>query len=158
MLGIISALCVQYFWLIIMLLALLLEALTVALVSIWFALGALLAWLAQLAGCSWLLQVLLFVLVSLVTILFTFKYKPLRMQIFRQVRPTNYDALINQKAIVIKTVNDSSCMSVGQIKVNQQVWSAYVSDLDEEGTSYPVGTKVKIVKILGVHAYVTSVE
>lgn len=154
----IEAFIMQYFWLAIMLLALLIEGITVSLVSVWFALGALVAWLAQYCGLSWIYQVLVFFVISLLTLLLAFKCKPFRKQLCRQIRPTNYDALLNQEAVVIAEVSSETSPTVGQIKVKQQIWSAYLSEEVSQTESYPVGKKVKIVKISGVHAYVTSAE
>ncbi|KXB42589.1 NfeD family protein [Amygdalobacter nucleatus] len=148
----------QNFWLVIMLLSLFVEAMTVALVSVWFALGALLAWIAEILGASLTTQVLLFFSSSLLTLAFTFKFQPLRRHLCRQVVPTNCDALIGQVGVVIKEVTNDMSQAAGQIRVNQQIWSAYISPDETEATSYIVGSKVKVIKIVGVHAYVTATE
>ena len=59
---------------------------------------------------------------------------------------------------MIKEVTNDMSQAAGQIRVNQQIWSAYISPDETEATSYIVGSKVKVIKIVGVHAYVTATE
>ena len=59
------------YWLIGIVVLLVIEALTLGLTTIWFAGGALAAFIACVAGGSLVLQIILFVAVSLVLLFFT---------------------------------------------------------------------------------------
>ena len=61
----------MYIWLGLMVLFLLVEAATAGLTTIWFAGGALIAFLAALLGGNLVIQVVVFVLVSLLLLVFT---------------------------------------------------------------------------------------
>lgn len=136
-------------WLIALIAFLVIEAVTINLVTIWFAAGSLGAMIAALAGGSYLLQGILFLVISLLGfLLFIFVVKP-RMGARRtQAVPTNADRIINQEAIVIKTIDPLA--GVGQIQVCGQIWSATA----EGERVIPAGSKVYVRAIKGVKAVV----
>lgn len=135
------------FWFILFIMLLLIEIVTVNLVSIWFALGSISALIATFFTDSLFIQVLVFVLVSIVTLLVT---KPL-IKKFRKVEviPTNLDRVIGKKGVVIKKISPDE---FGEVKVLGTVWTA-VSDSDIE-----VGSNVLVEKIDGVKLIVFEEE
>ena len=80
--------CAPYFiWGILFVLAVVAEIVSFQLVSIWFAAGALAAFLAACFGGSVMLQIILFLAVSVVLLLFT---RPIAKKIFSfGIRDTN---------------------------------------------------------------------
>jgi membrane protein implicated in regulation of membrane protease activity len=62
---------VGYAWLGLVVACVIIEALTVSLATIWFAAGALVAWLVYLTGLGFEVQIVVFLLVSIVCLLFT---------------------------------------------------------------------------------------
>ena len=129
-------------WLLLMVAFLVAETLTVGLVSIWFAGGALVAVILSLLEVSPLTQVIVFFVVSIGLLLSTRKIFVEKLNTGKE--NTNVDALIGDTGQVIMAINP---MEVGQVKVNGQVWSAIADDqlltLDE-------GTYVTIKAIEGV--------
>ena len=73
-------------WLGILALLLVVEAITAGLTTIWFAGGALVAAIACYAGANLTVQILLFLCVSLVLLIFT---RPLAMKYFKQRNHTD---------------------------------------------------------------------
>ena len=82
-------------WLGILALLLVVEAITAGLTTIWFAGGALVAAIACYAGANLTVQILLFLCVSLVLLIFT---RPLAMKYFnKETIQTNANSLIGKK-------------------------------------------------------------
>ncbi len=135
-----------YLWLGAFLVFLVVEAVTVGLVSIWFAGGALVSLAAAAFNAPLWLQFVLFVAVSVLLLIFT---KPLISKyVNNKAIPTNADALIGKTAIVIEDIDNDE--TVGQVKVGGQVWSAYT----EDGNFAKKGDKVTVKSISGVHLIV----
>ena len=137
-------------WLVLMVVFLVLEATTVAMVSLWFAAGALVALLVSLLHLKIWIQVVLFCLVSGVLL------ACLRPMVRRHFTPkltrTNVDAIVGTKGMVTAEI-DNVC-AAGQVKLGSMEWSARSSD----GRIIPVGTMIQVDRIEGVKAYVTPVE
>lgn len=96
------------------------EALTVGLTSIWFAVGALIALFAELLGAELWLQITLFLVVSAVTLYFT---RPLvKKYVNSKVEPTNADMLIGKECRVTETVDNIA--GTGAVYVDGKTWTA----------------------------------
>ena len=130
-------------WLIAMIVLLVVEGLVPGLISIWFALGALAALVSALLHAPLWLQILLFVLFSLVLLFFT---RPIAVKYFNKDRiKTNAESLVGRTAIVISDINNLE--GIGQVTVSGQEWSARsVAD----GVLIPTGTVVTVRAINGV--------
>ncbi|MBR6529600.1 MAG: NfeD family protein [Firmicutes bacterium] len=129
-------------WLLLMVAFLVAETLTVGLVSIWFAGGALVAVILSLLEVSPLTQVIVFFVVSIGLLLSTRKIFVEKLNTGKE--NTNVDALIGDTGQVIMAINP---MEVGQVKVNGQVWSAIA---DDQLLTLEEGTYVTIKAIEGV--------
>jgi membrane protein implicated in regulation of membrane protease activity len=128
------------YWLAVMVLFLVIEAATVSLVSIWFAIGSVAAAIAAYVGLNMTEQVLVFVLVSAVTV-FIFK-KFFHDKVKKKYQPTNADALIGKNAMVTESIDSIS--GSGTVEIEGKLWSAK-SDVNIEK-----GTLVEVLKIEGV--------
>ena len=119
-----------------------LEGITAELVAVWFALGALAAFVASLLGASLWVQLVVFCGVSLVSLLAT---RPLVRRVLkvRQV-PTNADGLVGKSAVVTEAVSRIS--GTGRVKAGGLGWKA-LCETEEE---LPVDTVVNILRIEGV--------
>lgn len=137
-------------WLVLMVIFLIIEAMTVVTVSLWFAAGALVALLVSLIGLEIWIQVVLFFVVSGVLL------ACLRPLVQRHLKPritrTNVDALIGTKGYVTADIDNLS--AAGQVKLGGMEWSARST----HGLPIPAGTLVKVDHIEGVKAYVSPVE
>lgn len=139
-------------WLILAALFLLIEITSVMLLSIWFTGGALAAMVVALAGGGTGLQIVVFLLVSLLLLGVGWRYRK-KLNVGRFSRtPTNADRLIGRTAIV--TIPIDVVLGQGQVKVEGMIWSA----LSRNGDGIPVGARVKVLAIQGVKLIVELIE
>ena len=130
------------FWIVAAVVFGIIEAATVALITVWFAVGAVAAAVAAQLGGSVLSQVLTFVLVSGVLLIVT---RPMTNKFFvKKTEKTNADRLIGCEALVISPID--SIEGMGQVKIGGQVWAA----VSESGESVAEGETVKVLGIEGV--------
>lgn len=130
-------------WLVILIVSIAVEALTLGLTSIWFAGGALVALAASAFHAPVVLQVILFLVVSLLLLIFT---RPIAVKYFNKERvKTNVESLVGRQAIVISEIDN--LQGIGQVTVNGQEWSARSFEPDK---SLEVGAVVNVVAIDGV--------
>lgn len=134
---------IQIVWAVVMVAFIVLEGVTVALVSIWFAFGALLALVSSMFGASIAVQLVIFIVSSVGALIVTIPYsKNLRT---RKVE-TNANALIGQKFILIEKIEFNK---PGKVKVKGIEWNA-VSDNEINKVNVPVivvgidGNKLKV--------------
>lgn len=132
-----------YVWLGILALMVIVEIVTTQLVSIWFAAGALAAFLTALAGVEQIwVQILVFVLVSAVALAAT---RPLVKKVVNQkAEPTNADMVIGKTGTVTDTIDNLA--ETGTVKVNGAVWTARTAD----NSVIEKDEKVEILEIRGV--------
>ena len=138
------------FWLVMIVVFLLVEAATVALVSTWFALGSLAAMLVSLLKAPVWFQACIFVIVSAVCLT---ALRPLvRKHIKPKLTKTNVDAVIGSAGLV--TVAIDNVTAQGQVKLGAMEWSAR----SVSGNPIPAGTLVKVARIEGVKVFVEPLE
>ncbi len=136
------------FWIALLVVLVVIEAVTAQLVTIWFAAGAAAALIAELLNAPPWLQWLLFITVSVVTLIAT---RPLVRKATKQkIQPTNADRCIGQTAVVTEEIDNIA--GKGQVHVNGITWTARSSD----GTVFEKDRKVKVERIDGVKLIVTS--
>ena len=137
-------------WLALMIVFLLLEAGTVSMVSIWFAVGALAAMVASLCGGELWLQIVLFFAVSIVLLA---ALRPLARKYFTpKITKTNVDSVIGMQGLVTADINNVTAQ--GQVKLGAMEWTARSSS----GEPIKAGTLVKVDKVEGVKAFVTPAQ
>ena len=131
------------FWLAAVIVLGVVEALTVGLVTVWFALGALAALISSLFGGPLWLQILLFIVVTAVTLVTT---RPLVKKYFGKSshKATNADMVIGKQAHVTEDIDN--LMGEGAVKCMGKEWSAR----SENGEAIAKGETVTAVKIEGV--------
>lgn len=137
-------------WLLLLVAFLAAEAATVSMVSLWFAVSALVALLVALLGGPGWLQGTLFLVISAVLLAL------LRPLVKRYVTPritaTNVDSVIGSTGLVTTAIDNVS--AVGQVKLGAMEWTARSTS----GQLIPVGTRVRVDKIEGVKVYVSPAE
>ena len=131
------------YWLLASAVFLLIEILTLGLTSIWFAGGAVVAAIAALFGVPFLVQMLLFIVVT--CLLFALTRPVEKRYLNNRVQKTNTDALIGQTALVKETINNME--SKGYVQLNGQDWTARSA---EAGEIIPAGCEVVVKEIQGV--------
>lgn len=133
-------------WLGLAVLFMIIEAITVGLTCIWFAAGALVAMVLALLHAGIWVQIIGFLVVSLVLLFTTRKVFVEKLKTGSE--KTNCDALIGEKAKVITTIRPHE---VGQVKVKGQEWTAVSENQDE---TLEEGLMVTVIAIEGVKAVV----
>ena len=137
-------------WLILMLVFLFFEANSVALISMWFAGGSLVAMIAALCGAVVGVQITLFVGVS--AILLTLLRPFLRKFITPKQTKTNLDAVVGSKGIVLVEIDND--LAQGQVKLGAMEWTARSTN----GEKVLPGAQVVVDKIEGVKVFVSPVK
>ena len=133
-------------WFVLLVGFLMIESSTVAMVSIWFAAGALVALILSLLQVQLGVQVVAFLIVScaLLAALRPFVRKFIEPKIVK----TNVDSVVGSLGVVTQEIDN--LQACGQVKLGAMEWTAR-SASDE---SIPVGTRVRVVRIEGVKAIV----
>lgn len=137
-------------WLVLLVVFIMAEASTVAVVSMWFAVGSLAAMIASFLGAEFWLQAVVFMAVSC-GLLCTLR--PLVRKYFTpKLTKTNVDSVIGSTGLVTSPIDN--IMSQGQVKLGAMEWSARSTS----GEAIAVGTQVKVDRIEGVKVFVSPAE
>jgi membrane protein implicated in regulation of membrane protease activity len=116
----------EIFWLVLLIVFLVIEIATMGLTTIWFAGCALVAMLASFVGFEWPVQLIVFLLVSIVLLVLT---RPIALKYFNKERQkTNAESLIGQTALVIEDID--TLRGVGRVEVNGMEWSAKTEEAE----------------------------
>ena len=135
-------------WLAVMALAVFAEMSTMALVSVWCAVGALAAVFAAYFGAPLAAQLLLFIGVSIVTAAVV---RPLAKKYADPYKvPTNADRLVGMEARVTETINNG--YPTGAVYVDGKTWTARSAD----GAVIPKGEVVEIAAMEGIKLIVRA--
>lgn len=136
-------------WLIAFIVLLVIEAITLNLTTVWFAIGSAFAYLCSLFGLGFPLQFTVFVVISLLLLFFT---KPLAQKyISGHFIKTNADSLIGQTARTTSVIDNRN--GFGSAILNGQEWSAISSD---DSVVIEADTDVIIKEIRGVKLVVAK--
>lgn len=139
----VTSISITIMWLILLVVLVVIELITMGLTTIWFAGGALAAALISIPGTPVVLQVIVFLLVSLALLFFT---RPIAVKYFNQDRVrTNIEGMIGKQAIVISEINNIE--GTGQVNTGGMEWSARSS---YNNIVLPVGVVVVVLGVDGV--------
>ena len=138
----------DWIWLVLVLVFIAVEATTVSLASIWFALGALAAQIAAWLGAPLWAQITVFLTVSAISL------ACLRPFIRKFIKPgitaTNVDSVIGSHGYVTEPIDNLTAS--GQVKLNGMVWSARSTS----GDPIDLDTKIIVDRIEGVKVFVSK--
>ena len=127
-------------WLILFVVLVVFEIATMGLTTIWFAAGAL------ILHATWWLQFILFIVVSLIMLIFT---RPFALRyVNRHTTKTNIDSVIGQTGRVIAQIDNAQAS--GYVTINGIEWAARSAD----GSVIEVDTMVTVKSIEGVKVIV----
>ena len=136
-------------WLILCGVFLLIEIFTVSFLMFCPGIGAFLAFITSLITDNEVIQIAVFVISTTLMIIFM---KPLVKKFFKNNDNTkmNNSSLIGKTGIVVKDIDTIN--SIGQVKVNGELWSAFTEDENiKSGSTVSVlaieGVKLKVKKI-----------
>ena len=132
-----------FVWLFVIVAAIVVEASTVSLVSIWFVPSACISMILALCDVKLWIQLVVFFAVFFFLMLCL---KPVfKKNIGLKIVPTNADSLIGMQAVVIEPIDNLHAK--GQVKVRGQTWTARSAD---EEITYEAGEIVNVLAIEGV--------
>jgi membrane protein implicated in regulation of membrane protease activity len=130
-------------WLALLAVFLIVEAITAGLTTIWFAGGALVAAVAAYFGAGIVTQLMLFLVVSVVLLIFT---RPLAVRYMnKDLEKTNVNSLLGKTAVV--TMDIDNLAQTGQVRINDIEWMARTSD---DNIRIPKQAVVEIEEVQGV--------
>lgn len=139
------------YWLGLFVILLIIEIFTMGLTTIWFAGGALAAFVAGWLGFGLPVQIGVFVVVSVLLLVLT---RPIAVKYFNQERQkTNAESLIGQHGLVVEDID--TLQAKGVVEVKGLEWSAKT---DEPDGKIPKNTVVVIDGIQGVNLIVRARE
>lgn len=140
---------ITLFWTIVLVIAVIIEAITVDLVSIWFGIGAIVALIVEMAGGSELIQGILFAVISVLCIIVT---RPLAKKYLRgNIVKTNLDRVIGKHCLVTETITPDN---KGEVKVMGTLWSA----TSLNNAFIQAGEYAEVVAIEGAHVVVKKLN
>ena len=133
------------YWLIALVVFLVIEAATLGLATIWFAGGAL------VAGAGIVIQIVLFLVVSLVLLFFT---RPLAVRFLnKDTLKTNVDRVVGMEGVVTEEI--SNLAGTGKVSLGGNMWTART---ENEGGTIPVDAVVTVLRVEGVKLIVKVKE
>ncbi len=134
-------------WFIAFIILIIIELATVNLVTIWFAIGAVAAIISTIFTDSIAIQLIVFGVVSLLSLLIT---KPLVKKFKKfDVEATNLDRVIGKVGEVTKKISSNE---YGEVKIFGNYWTATSKE------ELDVGERVKVLSIDGVKLIVEKEE
>ena len=109
-------------WIFVLIITILLEFESPQLVTIWFAVGSIVALILAAFNVHYLIQIAAFVGVSVILLLAT---RPLSKRFMKRgVIKTNADSLIGRRGKIVKEV---SLDQRGEVKINSVIWICFVT-------------------------------
>ena len=140
----------KYTWLALFVILLVVEAMGPGLVCLWFAFGALVAFILNLCGASLVVQIIAFAVSSLV---FVILLRPLaKRYVNGRKTATNADAILGREGVVIQEID--AVKGTGQVRAQGQVWTARTAN---DGVLQP-GAAVRVLRIEGAKLIVAPAD
>src|SRR5690554_2984990 len=122
-------------WIVLIVITIIIELETSDLITVWFTLGAIAALISSAFDADPMLQVAIFIGVSLILIVLT---RPLTKKMMKtEIVRTNADKVIGMQAVVTKVINPDE---IGEVKVDNSLWRAI--SLDNQAIN--VGERVTV--------------
>ena len=138
-------------WLVVLIVFTTVELATVTLISIWFALGALVALFVAMAGGEFVLQFIVFSVTAFAILIATRPWAKKFVNVKKQ--STNADRAIGKEVRVLQRI--SNLDQTGMVMVHGQEWTARTED---DKTIIEQGELVRIIRISGVKLIVKRVK
>lgn len=139
-----------YLWIGAVVVFLIIEGMTASLTSIWFAVGAFAALIAYLFKADTMVQLIVFLTVSILSVILIKKYwkKGVKMQ----NDPVNLDRIIGSEIVIAESCDEFKKEGIAYI--NDVSWKVKcISD-----AKIPAGTRARVVRIEGVRLIVAPAE
>ncbi|MBD7912299.1 NfeD family protein [Clostridium cibarium] len=136
------------FWLVLSIVALLVDAFTSAFLFIWFAFGGVAAIIASYLGAGLMLQIALFVLVSLIAVAIGYPWAKKKFKTSIKPTPLMEETYVGKEFVAEEEIGEKT-----RLKVSGIYWTGY-----NEGNIIKKGQKFKIVGINGNKLIINGIE
>ena len=138
-----------FYWLVALAVLLVIEIITMGLTTIWFAGGALVAFVLALFGVPWLVQIAVFLVVSILLLIFT---RPaIEKKINKDRIKTNVNSIAGKEGKVTEDIDNFN--QKGTIVLNGLEWTARSS---KDDIIIPAGARVIVDEVKGVKVFVSQ--
>lgn len=138
------------YWLILLAVFLVIEIITLGLTTIWLAGGALVGFLAALLHLPMFIQIVLFLAVSIILIVFT---RPVAERYFNNSREkTNVGGVIGKEGKVLTLIDNFN--QTGDVLIDGVEWTARS---EKEHETIEVGRRIVVRRVEGVRVFVEEV-
>lgn len=127
-----------------------LESATAQMVSIWFAFGSLVSFIVSIFSDSFVVELIVFILVSIILLIFTRPF--VKKYLPNAKAATNADMTLGQEGITTEEIDN--LRNTGRVKVQGLSWNAR----SEDNEVIAADRKITVVRIEGVTAYVRPVR
>ena len=137
-------------WMLVIIASVAIEAVTLDLSALWFAVGGVAALLLASFGAALMPQLIIFTIVSALLLLLV---RPAARKLLKPkgVR-TNADRILGEEALVTVAIDNTAAQ--GEIRLMGQIWTARSAN----GSVIPQGARVRVLEIVGVKAIVELME
>jgi len=138
-----------WLWILAALVSGIIEVMSVSFVFLMLAIGALAAGIAAACGANLMVQLIVFIVVSVALLVVLRPFLKGRIERSNNYVPSNTDRLIGKSGYVTETVGERH----GRIQFSGGEWSART-----EGPELPVGAEVRVDRIDGATAVVSALN
>jgi membrane protein implicated in regulation of membrane protease activity len=136
---------IQWIWVALVIIFALIEVFTLGLTTVWFAIAALLMVFLSLIKIPLSVQILIFLAVSALLLIFT---RPLAIKKFKMGKEkTNVDSLVGKHVLVTRKISE---FEKGEVKLSGLFWAAR----PDSNMEIAEGTKCEVLRIEGVQLIV----
>lgn len=135
-------------WLVLAAILIVSEIVSLGLTTIWFAGGAIVSAVLAHFGANWIVQILVFAVVSFVLLMFT---RPIAQKhLTKNIEKTNVDGLVGTIGLVTETINNAKAEGVVLLEGKEWTARSVNGDIIEKDSN------VKVESISGVKLMVTN--
>ena len=137
-----------YIWIILAVVFMVIEATTVQMVSVWFAISAIITTIISTLKVPIVVQITVFVIVAVLLLIFTRPFVKKYLNLKKQ--RTNADRVLEQIGKVTEEIDN--VRGTGRVMIDGLLWTARAKD----NTIIPIDTEVKVERIDGVKLFVSK--
>ena len=131
-------------WLAVIILALVVEAMTTDMVSLWFAPGALVSMILAVFGVNFVIQVVVCIVISIALMLLAKTVFKKYLHKKADSVDTSVSSLVGREVMVTEDIDNHA--DRGVVKINGQLWNARMLD---SHTTAQKGDKLEVVSVNG---------
>lgn len=130
-----------WIWLAVIVLSVVVEAVTMDLVTCWFAVGAIVPLILAVCDVAWEIQLIVFIVLS-AALIFSLRKITLKWLFKNKDSKTNMDLIIGKK---VRMISRTDFETTGSVKINDVVWSV----VSEGQETIEQGEMVEIIAVSG---------